>query len=168
MTQPQNKKTVEDLLADYTDRILAGGQIMQDEATFAPDPELRALQQASLRLRDAFGTNDPDEEVIQRMQRNAMAQWRQHEGKTSQTAWQRFTSSFKAPEKKWQSQRSRQRFSMALSFAVLTVLLLATLPFLNDLNTNQPGASGQNPSAFVLVVIGILILLAMWLFRRKP
>ena len=169
MTQPQkNKMTIEDWLADFTDRILAEENVKQDEATFAPDPDLRALEQTSLRLKDAFDDGSPNEEVIQRMHRNIIEQWHQQQEQTKQPIWQKLIGSFKAPEQKWRSQRSRQRFSMALSLATLAVLLLVAIPFLNDPGTIQPGTSGQNPNVFVLVAFGGLILLALWLFRRKP
>ena len=166
MTKPQNnKRTIEDQLADFTDRILAEERVEQDEATFAPDPELRALQQTSLQLKDAFGDDTLDELVIQRMQRNIIKQWRQEE--TRVTVWQKLTGFFKGNDQKWQSQRSRQRLNMALSLATLVVLLLVAIPFMNNHGFGQPGASGQNPSVFVLVAFGGLILLALWLIRRK-
>ena len=168
MTEPQNKKTVEDQLADYTDRILTDKSVKQDEATFAPDPELRALEQTALHLQETFGSNDLEEEVIQRIQRNVVKQWQQQREKAQQSIWQKWINVFKVPEQKWQSQRSRQRFSMALSFAILAVLLLVTVPLLSDPTPSQPGASGQNPSALILVVFGALFLLAVWIFRRKP
>jgi len=168
MTKPQNnKRTIEDQLADFTDRILAKEKVEQDEATFAPDPDLRALQQTSLRLKDAFGDDTLNEEVIQRMQRKIIKQWRQQEEEILVTIWQKLTGFFKGSGQKWQSQRSRQRLSMALSFATLAVLLLVAIPFLNNPGSGQPGTSGQNPSTFVLVAFGGLILLALWLLRRK-
>lgn len=168
MTKPQNnKRTIEDQLADFTDRSLVEEKVEQDEATFAPDPDLRALQQTSQRLKDAFGDDALDEEVIQRMQRNIIKQWHQQEDKTRLSAWQQLTGLFKGYDQKWQSQRSRQRLSMALSLATLTVLLLVAIPFLNNPGSGQPGASGQNPSIFVLVAFGGLILLALWFLRRR-
>ena len=169
MTQPQNhNKTIEDQLADFTDRILADKQVEQDEATLAPDPELRALEQTSLRLKHAFGNEPPEEAAIQRMQRNIIKQWKQEQAEASQSIWQKWFKYFKAPEQKWQSQSSRQRFSMAVSFAVIAVLLLVAIPLLNGPTSNQPGASGQNCNSIALIVVGGLILLAVWLFRRKP
>jgi len=168
MTKPQNNKsTIEDQLADFTDRILAGEKVEQDEATFAPDPDLRALQQTSLRLKDAFGDDALDEVVIQRMQRNIVKQWRQQEDEVRVSVWQKLTDFFKGNDQKWQSQRSRQRLNMALSLATLAVLLLVTIPFLNNPGSGQPGASGQNPNSFVLLAFGGLILLVLWLLRRK-
>ena len=168
MTKPQdNKRTIEDQLADFTDHILAEEKVEQDEATFAPDPDLRALQQTSLQLKEAFGDDTLDEVVIQRMQRNIIKQWRQQEEETRATVWQKLTDLFKGNDQKWQSQRSRQRLNMALSLAALVVLLLVAIPFMNNPGSGQPGASGQNPSVFVLVAFGGLILLALWLIRRK-
>ena len=160
--------SIEDQLADFIDRILAEEKNKRDEATFAPDPELRALEQVLIRLKDAFGNDPPKEEVIQRMQRNIIKQWRQQQEEMRQPLWQKWVDFFKASGQKWQSQRSRQRLSFALSLVTLAVLLLVTIPFLTNPAPNQPGASGQNPNVFVLVIFGGLILLAMWLFRRKP
>jgi len=167
MTKPQyNKRSIEDQLADFTDRILAEEKVEQDEATFVPDPDLRALQQTSLRLKEAFGDDALDEKVIQQMRRNIIKQWQLQEQETRQSVWQRLTGFFKGSDQKWQSQRSRQRLSMAISLATLAVLLLVAIPFLN-IDSNQPGTSGQNPSVIVLIAFGGLILLALWLLRRK-
>jgi len=168
MTKPQNnKRTIEDQLADFTDRILAEERIERDEATFAPDPDLRALEMTSLQLKDAFGDDTLDNEVIQRMQRNIIKQWHQQEGEARVSIWQKLTGFFKGNGQQWQSQRSRQRLSMALSLATVVVLLLVAIPFLDESGFSQPATSGQNTGVFVLVAFGGLILLALWLLRRK-
>lgn len=169
MTKPQeNNQSIEDQLADYTDSILSASNFEQDEATFAPDPELRALQQTALHLKEAFGNDDPEEAVIQRIQRNVVNQWQQTDREEKTTNWQTWIEKIRPTERKWQSQRSRQRFSMALSLAALAVLLLVAIPLLNVTDINQPGASGQNLNVYALIALGVLILLAVWLFRRKP
>lgn len=169
MTKPQeNNKSIEDQLANYTDSILSANIFEQDEATFAPDPELRALQQTALQLKEAFGNDDPEEAVIQKIQRNVVNQWQHSNHKDKTTNWQTWIKKIRPTERKWQSQRSRQRFSIALSLATLAVLLLVAIPFLNVTDINQPGASGQNLNVYVLIALGVLILLAVWLFRRKP
>jgi LPXTG-motif cell wall-anchored protein len=159
---------MEDQLAEYTDSILNDQDFKQDEATFAPDPELRALEETALRLKHSFGNDDPDEVAIQRMHNNIVREWRQEKAKASQPFWQKWIQMLKPSEQKWQSRQSRQRFSMALSLTVLVVLMLVSIPFLNTTGSNQPAAGGQNFSAVVLIALGGLILLGLWLFRRKP
>ena len=168
MTKPQNnKRMIEDQLADFTDYILAEERIERDEATFALDPDLRALEETSLQLKDAFGDDTLDDEVIQRMQGNIIKQWHQQEGDTRVSVFQKLTGFFQGNGQQWRSQRSRQRLSMALSLATVALLLLVAIPFLNDSDSSQPAASGQNIGVFVLVAFGVLILLALWLLRRK-
>ncbi len=169
MTKPRNSKpNLEDQLADYTDRILSRKAVKQDEATFAPDPDLRALEQTALRLKTAFGNDGPDEAAIQRMRSNVIEGWQRGESKVSDPFWQKWIKAFKPSDQKWQSQRSRQRFSMALSIATLIVLMLISIPFLSTTGSSQPGASGQTLNAVVLIALCGLILLAVWLFHRKP
>ena len=169
MTKPRNSKlTIEDQLADYTDRILAREVIKQDEATFAPDPDLRALEQTALYLKHSLSNDDPDEATIQRMHNNIIGQWQQEKSTGSEPFWQKWIAAFKPSEQKWRSQQSRQRLNLAISLVALIVLMLVGIPFMNITGSNQPGASGQSFNSIVLIVFGGLILLAVWLFRRKP
>ena len=169
MTKPRNSKlTLEDQLADYTDRILAKEAVKQDEATFAPDPDLRALEQTALYLKQSFENDDPDETVIQRMHNNIIGQWQQEKSKVSEPVWQKWIETFKPSEQRWQSQKSRQRLYLAFSLVALIGLMLVSIPFMNITGSNQPGASGQNLNVIVLVSFGGLILLVVWLFRRRP
>ena len=169
MTKPRNSKlTIEDQLADYTDRILAREVVKQDEATFAPDPDLRALEQTALYLKQSLSNGDPDEATIQRMHNNIIGQWQQEKSTGSVPFWQKWIAAFKPSEQKWQSQQSRQRLNLAFSLAALIVFMLVSIPFMNTTGSNQPGASGQNLNTIVLIAFGGLILLAVWLCRRKP
>lgn len=159
--------TIEDQLADFTDQILEENA-NQDKNPFTPDPELRALEQTTLRLKNAFHEAGPSEAVIQRMRQNILLQWKQQESKASDSFWKKFLSVRKPPGQRWQSQRSRQRWSTLKSVAVVAVLILVSIPLLNKINFDQPAASGQNLNAGVLAAAGALILLAFWFFRRKP
>jgi hypothetical protein len=169
MTNTQkNEPSLADQLADFTDRILSDETLGQEEATFAPEPGLRALEQTAQRLKAAFAENEPDPTVIQKMRNNIIEQWRQQENHASESIWHTLTSRFVTPRQKWTSLQSRKRFNIAVSLATLVVLLLVAIPFMKISGTGLPGASGQNPSAFVLIALVGLILLALWLFRRKP
>ena len=165
MTKPHNSKTtIEDQLVKYTDSVLND----QKMATFAPDPELRALEETVLHLKQTLGQDDPDEAAIQRIRNNILWQWKQQEREESRPFWQTWLQVIKQPNNKWQSRQSRQRFNLAVSMAAIVVLLLVSIPFIDTTSSNQPAASGQYLNVPAIIIFGGLILLAMWLFRRKP
>ena len=169
MTKPQNNEQwIVDQLADFTDSILSETTLDQDEATFASDSHLRALEQTAQSLKTAFAGSEPDEAAIQKMYNNIIVKWRKQEKVISESVWQKLTRTFNPPQQKWASQQSRRRFSIVASLATLVVLLLLTIPTLNISGTGLAGASGRNPSIFVLIAFVGLILVAMWLFRRRP
>ena len=169
MTNPQrNEPSVEDQLAAFTDRILSDEQRKQEKATLVPDPELRALERTAQRLKAAFTAGEPDGAVIQRMRNEIIEKWRRRNRLDPKTFWAWLTHRLGRSGQKWTSQQSRMRVSIAASLAALVVILLVAIPFLNTSSTGQPGASGQNPSTYVLIALGGLILLAVWLYRRRP
>lgn len=162
MNEPQNNKlNMDDQLADFTDYILNKKTAEQDEHPFDQDPELRALKQTALRLKNAFHNDDLSKTVIQRMHQNITMQLQQ-ESKETDPFWKRWI-----PRQKWQPQQSRQRMSVAISLAILFVLMVISAPYLNGISLDQPATSGQNLSSSILVVSGALIFLAIWLIRRK-
>lgn len=169
MTKPRNKNpNIQDQLANYTDALLAGKAVHQNEATFAPDSESRTLEETVLRLNTAFSDDDPDETTIQRMHKRIIEGWQQERQTISQSLWQRWAAGLQLSRGKWRSQHSRQRLSMALSLVALVLLMLIGIPFTDISGSNQPGASGQNVNVIVLVIFGSLVLVAIWLNRRKP
>jgi hypothetical protein len=168
MNKPHNNnRTIEDQLANFTDQILER-TAEEDKNSFTRDPELLALQQTALRMKNAFHEDGPSEAVIQRMRQNIILQWKQQESKASEPFWKKYLSVRKPPGQKWQSQRSQQRWSTLKSVAIVAVLMLVSIPLLNKIDFDQPAASGQNLNTGVLAAAGALILLALWFFRRKP
>src|SRR5512146_508428 len=112
MSEPNpTKSTPDDLLADFTDRVLDG----QASAPASPaDSELRSLEEAVLRLEQALPRQAPDEKTLRHLQANFQARVRKADCPTIPT---------------WQFWRPRQRFVMAFAMVVLAVLLIA-VPFL--------------------------------------
>jgi hypothetical protein len=158
-----NKSAVEDQLADFTDNILSGKIDNTDETPLTPDPELRALEHTALRLKNAFYEDGPSDVVIKRMRNNIVRQWQQKEMKKSLPFWKKWMG----PSQKWQSQRSRRRLSMAISLSLLIALMLVSIPLLNGNSTDQPATSVQALNISLVVVFSGLILLAIWISRRK-
>ena len=158
------KLTLDDQLAEFTDLALDGELSAQDEATLAPDPELRALEETVLRMRESIPNLDPGEEVVSRMWGEIK---RQSTWKVGNPFWRTLKENF-LPRTNWRSRHARQRWTLGVSIAVITVLLLVILPFMDGINSGLPGTSGgQISSEFVFGILGVLILLAVWLFRRR-
>ncbi len=161
-----NKYIIDDQLANFTDLILEKPD-KNDENPFAPDPELRALEETALRLKNTFSKDGPNEAVIRRMQNNIHREWQQQEIKASQPFWEKWLPILWPKGQKWQSQRSRQRVSM-ISYAIIVVgLFLISIFLFNGVYSDQPAASGQNLGAGLLVAFGGLVLFAIWFFRHK-
>jgi len=154
-----NKRTIDDELADFTDHILSEN----DENPVTPNPELHTLKNTALRLKNAFPDDGPNQVAIQRMHKNIVTQLKQNEIIESEPIWKRWMPS----SRKWRSQRSRQRFSMAISLSLLVALMLVSIPFLNGNSADQPATGVQNLNVSLVVIFSGLILLAIWIGRRK-
>jgi hypothetical protein len=140
----------DDLLADFTDRVLDG-----KTAVIAPSTgdELRGLEETVMRLHQALPKGALDERVVKRMQADFKSRARK---------------AGPAARPGWQSRQSRQR--LALAFAVIAVLAAIFLltPFLTGGNGEVQGTAGFQPQgAFLLLAAGGAIALLIWLGRRK-
>ena len=157
---------VEEQLAAFTDQILEGIS-EEDKISFPLDPELRALQQTALYLKNAIPKDEPSEAAILRMRQNIVMQWKQREEKKNKPFWKQLFFARKSSEQKWQSQYNRQRQSQLISLAAIVFLLFVSIFLLGKVASFQPAASGQNLNTSLFIAIGGLILLALWFFRRK-
>ena len=162
-----DKNTVADELADFTDNILSGKIDNTDDTSLTPDPELRALEQTALRLKNAFYEDGPSEEAVQRMRKNITRQWQQQKNGESNPSWKNWWLALNPFKQKWYSQRSRRRLSMAISLLLLVALMLVSIPFLDGSGADQPATSIQNLNVSLVIVFSGLILLAIWISRRK-
>jgi Flp pilus assembly protein TadB len=168
MNENQNNKLeFEDQLANFTDLILSKKNDKKDESAFAQDPELRALEETVLRLKNTFSEDGPSEAVIRRMQKNINREWQQQKIKARKPFWEKWFPILQPTKQKWQSQRSRQRWGVVINLTALILLMLVSLPLLNGVGLNQPAASGQTLNVGKFAAIAGVILLAVWFFRRK-
>lgn len=167
MNKPiNNNRTIEDRLANFTDQILEKNTEQANDP-FRSDPELHALQETVLRLKNFLPDDGPGEAVIHRMRQNIVLQWKQQANVTSEPFWKRLFSARKPAGQKWQSQNVRRRKSLAIYLATAVLLLFVTILLLNKIGFIQPAASGQNLNVSIFIASGGLILLALWFFLRK-
>ena len=146
--------TLDDRLADFADRALAGTAKQTDPHA---EDDLRDLEQVVLRPKQAAPERPPSEADIRRMQAGFNARARREQQAPAQPFWKAWFGG-------WQPQ---VRFALA-GLAVLAVVLLA-VPFLNLEGQAVSGGAGMTPqgraalTAAVLLVAGLLF----WLSRRK-
>ncbi len=143
---PQNP---EDQLADFTDRVLAG----KTAALASPsDPELRQLEETALRLSQAFPGRTPDEKTSKHMLADFKSRLRRRD----------------ASRPAWQSQQTRRQIGLALAGAAILVSLVILVPFLTTGGGSTQGTAGLQPlNIGLLIGLGVVLILALWLVRRK-
>ncbi len=145
MSEPnQTQLTPDDLLADFTDRILDG-----QASVPASDPELRGLEETVLRLKQSLPREAPDEKTLKHLQANFRARVRQADSPTIPT---------------WQVWRPRQR--LVLAFAVALAILLIAFPFLPLDNGPVQGTAGFQ-SQVVILLVGVVCVVALLLWTRR-
>jgi hypothetical protein len=167
MNENQNNKLeIEDQLANFTDLILSKKTDKQDESPFAPEPELRALEETVLRLKNTFSEDGPSEVAIRRMQKNINKQWQQQKVAASKPFWKKWFAMLWSTRREWQSQRNRQRVNTILYAVPILALFLVSVFLYNGIHSDQPAASGQNLGIGLLVAV-LGIIAAVWFFRHK-
>jgi hypothetical protein len=142
--------TQDDLLADFTDRVLDG----KTAALASADDELRALEDATLRISRVFPKTALDDRKVRSMQ----ADFKKRLRKASSSS-----TSF------WSSQRARQGFGLALAvIAVIAAVFLITPLILTGGGELTASAGVRNPGflGLSIILVGIL-LFAFWQGRRK-
>lgn len=161
MNEPQNK--IDDKLADFTDYLLSEENIKQDKKTFALDPELQALEETVLHLKNTFREDEPNKAVLTRIHKNILTQWQQEKDKKSERFWGKWIPS----RQKWMPQRSRQRMTMISYAALVLGVFLVSIFLINGAYSDQPAATGQNlVVGFLVAVVGVIVF-AISFFRHK-
>jgi hypothetical protein len=152
MTMSESKQTnptPDDLLADFTDRVLEG---KNSEPVSPADAELRGLEETVLRLQQALPQEALDEKKLRWMQANFHARVRKADSPTIPL---------------WQFPRPRQRLALVFAAVALAALLIA-VPFLQFTSQPTPGTAGFQTQA-VLLLVGVVCVAALliWARRRK-
>jgi hypothetical protein len=152
----KNKTLLDERLADFTDRLLAGENLDQPAAVDS-DGELEALQTTVRRARSALHVEGPDAELRNRIRARLAAEW------------QRSGPSARGDAGGWRSARGRSRV-FVLRFAGLAALLAILAGVLAPrIGVVLPGAAKDTQG--VLVGIGallvILSLIVLWLSRKS-
>jgi len=151
MTQPDKpNKTPDDLLADFTDRVMDGKTAILASSS---DTELRGLEETVMRLNQAFPQEPLGEKTVKHLQADLKSRIRKANTPTRPA---------------WQSRQSRQRFTLVFAVIVILAAIFITIPFLTSGTGDVQGTAGFQPQSIALLaVLGGVIVLAFWLGRRK-
>lgn len=151
MTQPKQPiQEPDDLLADFTDRVLDGKTTVLASPT---DVELRGLEETVMRLKQSLPHEIPDEATLKHLQADFRSRTR---------------SADRSPRPVWQSQQSRQRLILAFTAIVILAAIFIGIPFLLSESGGVQGTAGLQPQSILAVVaVGCVIILLIWLGRRK-
>ena len=155
MNNRSDKPTsVDERLADYTDRLLAG-DIPQEADLRDSGIELNQLQETIKRIRNAFPAKNPDPAMQNRIRINLTSELRKNK-----------------PEIGNVSRTSRvPRRTLQWSFAIgATIILVSILVFVPSGDLTIPGTAGINTD-LIWIPIGIVLLiiagLIFWQVRKK-
>jgi hypothetical protein len=140
-------------LADFTDHVLNGKASTLHASD--SDEELLGLEETALRLNLAFPQQAMDEKTIKRMQ----ADFKMRRQKINASSHPVF----------WWSQQNRQRLVLAVAIVAIILAVFLILPFFASGSGNTQASAGLHPQNIGLLafLIGGVVLLAIWLGRRK-
>lgn len=142
----QTQPTPDDLLADFTDRVLDG------KTSEPADADLRNLEETVLRLQQALPQEALDEKKLRWMQANFHARVRKADSPTIPV---------------WQFPRPRPRLVLTFAAVALAVLLIA-VPFLQFTSGPIEGTAGiQEQGLILLIGVVCVVALLIWARRRK-
>ncbi len=151
MSQPNSTKpNPDDLLADFTDRVLDGKTSILASPV---DGEVRGLEETVLRLNQALPQQALDEKTIRRLQADFKTRARKANASSKPV---------------WQSQQSRQRLVLVFAAIAILAVIFIALPFLMLGNNSTQATAGLQPGgAILLIAAGCIIAFLIWQGRRK-
>lgn len=145
-------------LADFTDQMLDGET--SNPLVTGSDPEMRALTDTLLRLKNAFPKQELDPASVKRMQAKVLERWHREEEKKS-----RWAALFQA---EWLTRSRRQQFGMAFAMIAIAGILILTAPLLFQSGDPLTASAGSEMTGtFLWIALGTMVVIAAWLLSRK-
>lgn len=152
MSQPNpTKPNPDDLLADFTDRVLDGKTSVLASTA---DSELRDLEEMVMHLNQTFPQEALDEKTLRHLQADFKVRARKANSSSNKPAWQ--------------SQQSRQRLILVFAAIAILAVIFIALPFLMSGNSTTQATAGLQPGgAILLIAAGCIIAFLIWQGRHK-
>ncbi len=156
MTRNDPSQNRDEWLASFADQILNGEGA--SPTLDGSDPEMRALADTLLRLKNAMPNTELDPASVKRMRSQVLARWR-----AEKQAGPWWSNLFRLG---WQSQARRQQTILAFAAVAIIAILIIASPFLTS-GSGGTSATAGNATLFEWIALGVAILVAVWLLRRK-
>ena len=169
---PPASENVDNLLAEFADRVIDGKQSEIPEVTTQIE-ELRDLQEVVVSIKQAFGDRQPDEEMAKRIRANLAAEWRRAGlDVPAVPIWQRLWQQIAGDRSTWRSTSARRRSYALVLAGAAAVILLVALPLYLSSPTGETvtGAAGTVDSLIpVIVVLGFVLVggVVWWMLSRR-
>jgi len=155
MRETEQGEQLEDRLAEFTDRVLAGKSAQIESGA---EDELRRLEETILRLKHAIPHTTLDEATIVQMQSSLTARLRaEAEGRKVDFWW------------KWLAPRPpRPQLALALGTAIILLFAIFIAPQLTEAEPSISAvATRPSPFTLFLALLAGVALAVIWLSRRK-
>lgn len=155
MKDTSERKNVENRLAEFTDRVLAG---KSEQIESEVDDELRRLEETILRLKRAIPPATLDDITVKRMQANLKARLRNEKERTKLNFWHRWFA----------AHRYHSQIVFAISAAAIFIFALFIAPHLTQTGPSIPAvATKPSPFVFIVALLSGATLLVIWISHRK-
>ena len=147
---------MEERLADFADRLLAGEKMGQADV-FEENNELKGLQETVRIMTRAFPTGQPDAGIRNRIR-----------GKLT-VEWNAIRFGVRNQPVKWQSSAKKRQVFVAWSTLIVVAIILIGIFIAPLIGLAQPGAAQFQTGTIVMVVVilGIIGLLLWWLGNKS-
>ncbi len=155
----ETPESLDDRLADFTDQVLAG---KTEQSASRADDELLSLEETILRLNQAAPRVELNETEIKHMYARLNARIRRESGQAKPTFWQKWFTGQRA-----YSHPRPQAAIMALILILGALALLITPMFSAGGPTLTATAFANTQTILTLGALAGVILLALWINRRK-
>lgn len=164
-----DERNLNDQLAQFTDRVLAGQPLERSESEIAGD--LSDLQAVILEIHRTVSHDPPDRELASRIQRNVLTTWREEleRSASKRSLFSRIAPIFSSQQTGWRSSSQRRR-RLAGQIALAAVIVLAILiPLAQSQGGLPAAATGETGTAIVVFLILAIGSLTAWLLwdRKK-
>jgi hypothetical protein len=158
-------RELDDQLATYVDRLLDNDTVNAADLDHQ-DPTLLELQETALSLKQAFGNEPPSKIVAQRIKTVLKHEWHKNARAVShKPTWMHRLRSWQATlnsgSNRWLS------FGMAVSALVVVFVVIVLFSSVSPNPDLLGAANGQSGPLPVLFAIGLAIIVAIWLVRKK-
>lgn len=155
MAQSNEQFEKDNELADFTDRLLAGGM---DRNASSSDAELLGLEKTLLRLTDAFPSDPLDEaKTKQMLVRLKVRARREEEAQAAKPSFWKRLFDF----------QSNPQVGLIFAVAAVVVLVVISLPAFQGSGSAVSGTASSGTNLFAVVgLIGVLLVI-YWFSRRK-